>query len=205
MSADQRKKLMVLMVNIFIAIGSLGIIIPILPAYLESINQGGTAAGLMIAIFAGAQPLFSPIAGKWTDQYGRRKIIIFGFIGLTFSMFIFDAVDYPFVLGLILLVLTLLKTMFWQKLSLNSCLSRNGLRMEINSMSYTLKREYLKGMEVFTMPRGKELEQLPMSNVAPSAGDDNSTFNRTNLSGLMNEEQPNPSKVGKETVKNQEK
>lgn len=77
------------MINMFIAIGSFGIIIPILPAYLESINQGGTAAGLMIAIFAGAQLIFSPIAGKWTDQYGRRKMIIYGLIGLTASMFVF--------------------------------------------------------------------------------------------------------------------
>lgn len=93
MTADQRKKMIVLMINMFIAIGSFGIIIPILPAYLESINEGGKAAGLMIAIFAGAQFIFSPIAGKWTDQYGRRKMIIYGLALLTLSMFIFYFVD----------------------------------------------------------------------------------------------------------------
>jgi MFS transporter, DHA1 family, multidrug resistance protein len=93
MSADQKKKIIILMINMFIAIGSFGIIIPILPAYLESIGQGGTAAGLFIAMFAGAQFVFSPIAGKWTDQYGRRKMIIYGLAGLTLSMFIFYAVD----------------------------------------------------------------------------------------------------------------
>ncbi len=86
---DQKRKLFVLMINMFIAIGSFGIIIPIMPAYLVSIGQGGTAAGLMIAIFAGAQFIMSPIAGKWTDQYGRRKMIIYGLSGLAFSMFIF--------------------------------------------------------------------------------------------------------------------
>ncbi|MFD2443246.1 MFS transporter [Bacillus sp. CGMCC 1.16607] len=89
MNTEQRKKIVILMINMFIAIGSFGIIIPILPAYLESINQGGTAAGLMIALFAGAQLIFSPIAGKWADQYGRRKMIIYGLIGLTISMFVF--------------------------------------------------------------------------------------------------------------------
>lgn len=88
MSAEQRKKIIILMINMFIAIGSFGIIIPILPAYLASINQGGTAAGLMIAIFAGAQLIFSPIAGKWTDQFAQ-KMIIYGLVGLTLSMFIF--------------------------------------------------------------------------------------------------------------------
>ena len=89
MTADQRKKIYILMINMFIAIASFGIVIPILPSYLESINQGGMAAGLMIAIFAGAQFLFSPIAGKWADQYGRRQMIIYGLIGLTISMFVF--------------------------------------------------------------------------------------------------------------------
>ncbi|WP_144463500.1 MFS transporter [Siminovitchia fortis] len=89
MQPDQKRKLFVLMVNMFIAIGSFGIIIPIMPAYLVSIGQGGTAAGLMIAIFAGAQFIMSPIAGKWTDQYGRRKMIIYGLSGLALSMFIF--------------------------------------------------------------------------------------------------------------------
>jgi DHA1 family multidrug resistance protein-like MFS transporter len=89
MLPEQRKKIIVLMINMFIAIGSFGIIIPILPAYLVSIGEGGKAAGLMIAIFAGAQFVMSPIAGKWADQIGRRKMIIAGLSGLTISMFVF--------------------------------------------------------------------------------------------------------------------
>jgi DHA1 family multidrug resistance protein-like MFS transporter len=89
MTKDQRKKMIVLMINMFIAIASFGIIIPILPAYLKSIGQGGTAAGLMIAIFAGAQLIMSPIAGKWADKYGRRVMIIAGLSGLALSMFVF--------------------------------------------------------------------------------------------------------------------
>ena len=81
--------MLILMINMFIAVGSFGIIIPILPAYLLSIGQGGMAAGLMIAIFAGAQLIMSPIAGKWTDRYGRRIMIISGLSGLALSMFVF--------------------------------------------------------------------------------------------------------------------
>lgn len=77
------------MINMFIAVGSFGIIIPILPSYLISIGQGGTAAGLIIAIFAGAQLIMSPIAGKWTDRFGRRIMIIAGLSGLALSMFVF--------------------------------------------------------------------------------------------------------------------
>ncbi|NMH73193.1 MFS transporter [Bacillus sp. RO2] len=93
MAPEQRKKMIILMINMFIAVGSFGIIIPILPAYLDSIGQGGLAAGLMIAIFAGAQFVMSPLAGKWADQYGRRIMIILGLAGLTLSMFVFYGFD----------------------------------------------------------------------------------------------------------------
>ncbi|KXH87121.1 MFS transporter [Sporosarcina sp. HYO08] len=89
MEREQQRKMIILMVNMFIAIGSFGIIIPILPAYLLSIGQAGTAAGLMIAIFAGAQFVMSPIAGRWTDRYGRRIMIIVGLSILAISMFVF--------------------------------------------------------------------------------------------------------------------
>ncbi len=100
MLPEQKKKIIVLMINMFIAIGSFGIIIPILPAYLVSIGEGGMAAGLMIAIFAGAQFVMSPIAGKWADQLGRRKMIIAGLSGLTISMFVFYFSDSIWVLYL---------------------------------------------------------------------------------------------------------
>jgi MFS transporter, DHA1 family, multidrug resistance protein len=89
LTRDQKKKMLILMINMFIAIGSFGIIIPILPAYLLSIGEAGTAAGLMIAIFAGAQLIMSPFAGKWADKYGRRIMIIAGLSVLALSMFIF--------------------------------------------------------------------------------------------------------------------
>ncbi|MEK4627478.1 MAG: MFS transporter [Solibacillus sp.] len=93
MTTDQRKKLALLMLNMFIAVGSFGIIIPVIPAYLKEIGQGGTAAGLIIAIFAFAQFLVSPIGGKWTDKYGRRPLINIGLLTLAISMFIFYFAD----------------------------------------------------------------------------------------------------------------
>ena len=93
MNADQRKKLALLMLNMFIAVGSFGIIIPIIPAYLKEIGQGGTAAGLIIAIFAFAQFLVSPLGGKLADRYGRRPLINYGLLILAISMFIFYFAD----------------------------------------------------------------------------------------------------------------
>ncbi|MFE8699214.1 hypothetical protein ACFYKX_01120 [Cytobacillus sp. FJAT-54145] len=46
------------------------------------------------------------------------------------------------------------------------------------------------------MPRGKELEQLPMSNIAPGMGEDKGKFNRESLTGIIGDEGPEPSKAG---------
>ncbi|WP_192894733.1 hypothetical protein [Neobacillus notoginsengisoli] len=45
------------------------------------------------------------------------------------------------------------------------------------------------------MPRGKELEQLPMSTVAPGAGKDRGPFARDSLTGINGNEQPRPSSI----------
>lgn len=45
------------------------------------------------------------------------------------------------------------------------------------------------------MPRGKELEQLPMSNTLPGMGEDKSKYNREVLGTIVTGEQPQPAKV----------
>jgi hypothetical protein len=48
------------------------------------------------------------------------------------------------------------------------------------------------------MPRGKELEQLPMANIVPGAGMDQGRYNRNSLEGNVQKEQPKPADVEKE-------
>jgi hypothetical protein len=51
--------------------------------------------------------------------------------------------------------------------------------------------------EVLNLPRGKELEQLPMANTLPGAGKDTSKMNRTTLSGMTEGDIPKPAQVSK--------
>lgn len=48
------------------------------------------------------------------------------------------------------------------------------------------------------MPTGKELEQLPMANIAPGAGKDAGAYNRKVLGSIVSKEQPQPSEIEKE-------
>ncbi|MGJ7921109.1 hypothetical protein [Neobacillus sp. LXY-4] len=55
------------------------------------------------------------------------------------------------------------------------------------------------------MPRGKELEQLPMSHIAPGVGEDSMSKDREILSSVPIEERPMPSEIQNESKKKQER
>lgn len=48
------------------------------------------------------------------------------------------------------------------------------------------------------MPRGKELEQLPMANIAPGAGNDAGGYKREVLGSIVQNNQPAPNDIDKE-------
>lgn len=89
MAQSNRFALYILMFNMFIAMSGIGLIIPIMPAYLETFGVAGQALGTLIATFALAQFLFSPLAGDLSDKYGRKTLIIFGLIVFGLSQLLF--------------------------------------------------------------------------------------------------------------------
>ncbi len=54
-----------LMFSAFITMGGIGMIVPVMPSYLEVFGVGGQVLGFLIAGFAFAQFLLSPIAGDF--------------------------------------------------------------------------------------------------------------------------------------------
>ncbi len=86
---EKKFALYILMLNLFIALLGQGMVIPILPDYLKQFNAAGTAAGYLVAAFGAAQFLFSPIGGRLSDKYGRKKMILSGLLFTVISDFIF--------------------------------------------------------------------------------------------------------------------
>ncbi|HZG70159.1 MAG TPA: MFS transporter [Chondromyces sp.] len=81
--------LLILMANMLIAMTGIGLIIPIMPTIIQEFNAGGQVFGLLIATFAFAQFLFSPLAGDLSDRLGRKKTIIAGLFLFSASQLIF--------------------------------------------------------------------------------------------------------------------
>lgn len=89
-----------LMFNMFITMGGIGIVIPVLPSYLHIFGAGGEILGFLIAIFAFAQFIFSPIAGDLSDRYGRKSFIIIGLFIYGLSLIIFGLANSVWILFL---------------------------------------------------------------------------------------------------------
>nr|WP_285847584.1 MFS transporter [Heyndrickxia ginsengihumi] len=83
---------MMLLSNIFIAFLGIGLIIPVMPSFMDIMHLSGKTMGYLVAVFAVAQLIMSPLAGRWVDRYGRKRMIIGG-------LFIFSVSELIFGLG----------------------------------------------------------------------------------------------------------
>jgi DHA1 family multidrug resistance protein-like MFS transporter len=81
--------LMILMLNLFIVMVGIGLIIPILPYYVEAFGASGRVLGMLIAAFAFTQFLFAPIWGRLSDRIGRKPLITIGMFGFAAAELMF--------------------------------------------------------------------------------------------------------------------
>lgn len=88
------RPILFLMVNMFIAMLGIGLIIPILPEFLKEFDAGGKTAGYLIAALGLTQFIFSPIAGEWSDKYGRKIMIVSGLGLFTISNLLFATAEH---------------------------------------------------------------------------------------------------------------
>ncbi len=76
----KRGAILILMLNLFLVFTGIGLIIPIMPKYMDNLGITGSTVGLLVAAFSLTQLLFSPLAGRLSDQFGRKKMIVSGMV-----------------------------------------------------------------------------------------------------------------------------
>ncbi|HAM81962.1 multidrug efflux MFS transporter NorA [Ornithinibacillus bavariensis] len=81
--------LTIVLANIFIAFLGISLVIPVVPTIMNELHLSGSVLGNMVAAFAFVQLLVSPIAGRWVDQFGRKRMIVVGLIIFSFSELLF--------------------------------------------------------------------------------------------------------------------
>lgn len=87
MTAKKDTAMVFILVTLFIDFTGFGIIIPVLPKLIQNFTGGNISVaadygGYLMAAFALAQFVFSPIMGGLSDQFGRRPILLISLFGL---------------------------------------------------------------------------------------------------------------------------
>ncbi|WP_134686731.1 MFS transporter [Brevibacillus migulae] len=90
--------LLILMFNIFLVFTGIGLVIPIMPKYMENLGITGGIIGLLVAAFSLTQLLFSPLAGRLADSYGRKRMIVIGLVVFAISEGMFGVANSPVLL-----------------------------------------------------------------------------------------------------------
>jgi DHA1 family tetracycline resistance protein-like MFS transporter len=86
----RRSPLLVIFVTVFIDLIGFGIVIPVLPFYVEGtkFNASPRMVGLLFASYSVMQLIFTPILGRLSDRHGRRPILFFSLLGTSLGFFI---------------------------------------------------------------------------------------------------------------------
>lgn len=75
------KPLLIIFVTVLIDLIGFGIVIPVLPYYIEGFGATPLQLGLLVASYSIMQFVFSPVLGGLSDKHGRRPILFFSLLG----------------------------------------------------------------------------------------------------------------------------
>ena len=78
--AEKKKIFFVLSVAIFTSMLGMGIIVPILPLYAETLGANGLWLGAIFAVFSLARSIAMPFIGRISDRMGRKRFITLGLL-----------------------------------------------------------------------------------------------------------------------------
>ncbi len=86
---SNRRNVIILFFTMVVVMLGFGLIIPIMPFYVESFGAGGRELGALMATFSVMQFLFAPLWGQLSDRYGRKPILLIGVLGNAITQLMF--------------------------------------------------------------------------------------------------------------------
>jgi MFS transporter, DHA1 family, multidrug resistance protein len=86
---SNRKNIYILAFSLLVVMLGFGIVIPILPFYVEHLGAGGTELGLLVASYAVMRLICGPIWGSLSDRIGRKPVLMVGVFGYGITMILF--------------------------------------------------------------------------------------------------------------------
>lgn len=84
-----KTNLIILFFTMVVMMLGFGMIIPIMPFFVEQYGATGADLGMLMAVFGIMQFLFAPMWGSLSDRYGRKRLLVVGVLGNVVSNLIF--------------------------------------------------------------------------------------------------------------------
>jgi MFS transporter, DHA1 family, multidrug resistance protein len=89
MNKSSRKNLFILSFTLLVVMLGYGMVMPIMPFYIEHFGAGGTELGWMMSTYSLMQLICAPVWGILSDRYGRKPILSIGVLGYAITLFMF--------------------------------------------------------------------------------------------------------------------
>ena len=85
----RRRVVTFVFITVFLDLIGFGIIIPLLPLYVQTMGGTAQVVGFILSSFSFTQLLATPVLGRLSDRIGRRPVILLSLAGNAASMLIF--------------------------------------------------------------------------------------------------------------------
>lgn len=89
MNTTSRRNLFILSFTLLVVMLGYGMVMPIMPFYIENFGVGGTELGWMMSTYSLMQLICAPVWGILSDRYGRKPILSLGVLGYAITLLMF--------------------------------------------------------------------------------------------------------------------
>ncbi|UCH58647.1 MAG: MFS transporter [Anaerolineales bacterium] len=88
-----KSPLVFIFITIFVDLLGYGMMVPLLPFYVQNQQGGAAIAGSLGSLYALMQLLSGPVLGGLSDRYGRRPVLLISLLGTSFAYLLLGLAD----------------------------------------------------------------------------------------------------------------
>lgn len=89
MNTSNRRNLWILSFTLVVIMLGFGMVIPIMPFYIDSMGATGLQLGLLVASYGVMRLIFAPLWGSLSDRVGRKPVLMIGIFGNGLTLLLF--------------------------------------------------------------------------------------------------------------------
>jgi DHA1 family multidrug resistance protein-like MFS transporter len=89
MNTTSRKSLFILSFTLLVVMLGYGMVMPIMPFYIEHFGAGGRELGWMMSTYSLMQLICAPMWGILSDRIGRKPVLTIGVLGYAITLLMF--------------------------------------------------------------------------------------------------------------------